>query len=237
MRKSTRQNGNALFLILIAIFLLGGLTVLLTRTSGQTEETGSTERASIKASEMLRYTAGMAQAVNNLLLNGNCSETDISFYTTEWSGSQKYNNTNTPVANGEFGCHVFNPEGAGYAFKRIPAGLQATQSDYFIGGRGFVHNVGSNALADLILIAPNLTVDACRAINKMLGVQNFAKDGLAITSPFVGVLAGGASGGVVGDDNTHPEYVAGKKAACLQSPAWGGQTNDSYYFYQVLIAR
>src|SRR5690349_19816918 len=86
-----QQSGNALIYILIAVFLLGGLTVLLSRTGNQTNDTGSTEQLSMQSSSLMKYASGIQTAVSNLQLAG-CAENDISF---EHASADGYYNANS----------------------------------------------------------------------------------------------------------------------------------------------
>ena len=74
-----KQNGNALWFILLAIALLGLLTAVMTRSSGTDNDTGSYEKNQIAANEILQYAKSIENAVQNLLARG-CSENDISFW-------------------------------------------------------------------------------------------------------------------------------------------------------------
>ena len=239
--------GNVLIFILIAIFLLGGLTMLLSRGSQTTEETGSAERTNIKVSEMLRHTAGMEQAVQKLLMNG-CSESQISFNSTKWGFPAQYDSL---PANDKPECYVFRSKGGNYPFKKVPEGLQtsATPSDYFITGFYDVLNIGS-ANTDLLIVVPGLTEQACAQVNRILGVQNYARMAFSSTPVFTGTFPPSAGPSVVGSGGTNPTYVAGKKAACLQSTSVMSIVGTSvvaytpappdnviYVFCQVLIPR
>jgi hypothetical protein len=231
MKKHSINAGNALWFILIAIFLLGALTMLITRTGSQTEETGSAERVSIEASEIVRYTAGMVQIVDRLRLNG-CSESQISFESSKWTDNgYTYANPNAPA---DKSCHVFDAAGGGLAFQTIPGGT--TYTDYHINSSNIVTGIGSNGAGgrDLLVQAAGLSEELCRQINRSLGISSFAIDGLNGNQQFTGSFS--VSGSVIGDDNTNPAYIQGKKAACLGTLAGGGYP-VTYVFYQVLIGR
>lgn len=232
--KHKNQSGNVLFMILIAIFLLGALTALLARTGSYSEETGGTEKDSIRGSEIMRYTSGMQQAVSKLLLNG-CSENDISFWSSKWDTPADYDNTNNPEGQTDtnYGCFVFDARGAGYPFQEIPDGTTYVQ--YHIHGSTEFMEVGDSNIPDLVIQAAGLSEEVCRSMNRTISVQSFNEDGMNSGDPFTGTFA--STGGRVGDDNVNPEYVVGKKAACIKSLAWGGYADDTYIFYQVLIAR
>ena len=72
------QSGNILLFILIAILLIGLLTVSLTRSSNQSNDTGDYEQNVIAANKLLAYTKSMQIATQTLLQRG-CGENDISF--------------------------------------------------------------------------------------------------------------------------------------------------------------
>lgn len=232
IRNFSRSSGNVLVFILLAVFLLGALAAMLLRSNATTEDTGQAEQDRIVAAEIMRYTSGMAQAVSSLQMRG-CSETEISFQSTLWTDSGfTYNNPNAPTNRR---CHVFDPAGAGYQFKRIPGGT--TFRDYNINGNNSVTNVGLNttpAGRDLIIQARGFSESVCRILNKELNVQSFAEDGIRGDLQFLGVYN---AGGTIGDDGVNPGYLTGKKSGCFIATTFGGYTYPTYVFYNVLIAR
>ncbi|PZQ47858.1 MAG: hypothetical protein DI551_02530 [Micavibrio aeruginosavorus] len=224
------QSGNALFLILIAIFLLGGLTVLLSRSGTQTDETGDVERASITANEMLRYTAALGAQVQRLISSG-CSENELSFYSNKWTTPADYENADelSTDVDTNFNCFVYDTRGAGYPWKEIPEGVSNSATEYYITGTIGIKDVGTTGY-ELVLIAPDVRQEVCSRINASLSVNSFASDSYTSAQPFQGSYGTGTTVtfGVAG---TNPSYVVGKKAACMED---GG---GNYFFYQVLHAR
>ncbi len=244
-----KQSGNVLFMILIAIFLLGGLTVLMSRTSGTSDDTGGAEQVSIQASELFKYASGLQAAVQSLASQQGCSENEISFYyASEPFGSPAdYTNPNSTAS-----CEVFGAQGAGLTYKTIPAAWRTITGNYaarshFASGQ-CVNGIGtgsgttcSTATTELRFIALGLTKELCLAINNRLGITNPSgnpPEDEDYVAPFVGTYTPGNTGltGVIGDDSTASAVpLKGKKAGCLMDTA--GSTSGQYFFYHVLLAR
>lgn len=246
----SHRNGNALFLILIAIFLLGGLTVLLARTSGTTEETGSTEQASIAASSILNYAASVKAGVTRLIQNG-CGEAQIHL---------GYTNTNSPT---DGSCHVFDARGAGIAASAAkdnwfdPAWTPAavtTHNSFAVRGWYYpsttcVTEVGTGGVGcqaspetvrDLIITINFLKKDVCMAINRSLGVANVSDDAPACTGcsfyhttwpRWQGTFTGTSA--MIGIS----PYLGIKTMCYKTGTSSTSVAHNTYSFYSVLLAR
>ena len=246
--KHSAQNGNALWVILIAIALLGAITAMFARSGGTSDDTGDYEQNSIAVSEIMRYAAGLETAVQNLLGRG-CSENDISFY---YAG-EPYNvpgDYTNPAARTE--CEIFGMNGAGIAYKNIPAGWRAVTGNYaarshFAAGH-CVNGIGTGpgttcnvSQTELRLVIGGLTKSLCLAINDRLGIANTGgnppSDEDSVPA-FIGSYtpASGGTGGVIGDDSTAAALpLKGRSAGCLMDDS--GSTANQYFFYHVLISR
>lgn len=231
--------GNALFMILIAIFLLGAITAMIVRTSGTTEETGSTERASIAASEILRQAGAMKQAINTLKLRG-CSEDEINFHSDNlvddmWTS---YDNPNAPA---DQSCDVFSQKGAGLTYYILP------EDYYFSSGgdpyRWFVstnahasYNVGGTptTMSDLVWYVPAIRKDICLAINRTLGIppENTGEPSQDFWGPFWEYYHGEfhtPGGNGIADESGDKHFE--KPSACFLD------ADNNYTFYMLLIAK
>ncbi|HEU4839700.1 MAG TPA: hypothetical protein VFS88_09885 [Micavibrio sp.] len=213
------------------IILFGALSFALTQGLRSSSTTGVQERAKLTASEILTYVETLKTAVKSLRING-CADTSISFYSTSWSDPTSYDNPDSPAANADFSCHVFNPAGGATTFYNLPEGISGT-SEYYITGGLAVTGLGT-AVPELAVIAPDLSQEVCAEINKMLKVNSYAIDGYDAGFPFQGDYTAKAE---VGDNGTNPTYVTGKTAACMESTAFGGVPAGQYFFYYVLQAR
>lgn len=210
-----KQSGNALWFILIAIFLLGGLTVLLSRTGSNTEETGSTEKSRIIATEILRYAASIENAVQFLLTQG-CSENELSFwYDSNGDGNENASDDNyNPTSPTDRSCHIFSQKGAGITYKNM-AILKFGTSGY--AGAIGIHNsryyggIGPSNKVDLyysISARPEVFNSVCEEIHKIGGRPPVATNTQVLattTTKFTGVF---------------PNYPTGEGAAWLASPKY-----------------
>lgn len=235
-----KNSGNALWFILLAIFLLGGLTVLLSRTGSNTEETGSIEKERLMASSLVQYGSSIATAIQSLLSRG-CGENQISLsYDTNNDGvinaSDTYYNANSPS---DYSCHVFHINGAGLSYKKFDATIGANPA--FLISNNAIAGIGTNNNIDIYMRLTdwmNTTKlrKVCEQVNIISGV---GKTGTAIAGgfdpqygasfvtlmPFTGTFASSASTVV------NAPLFSGKKAFCE-----GAGTTTVYFFY-VLLAR
>ncbi len=220
--KRTPETGNALLFVLVAIALLAALTLTIARVSDTTESDSNVEQRRIQASEIMRFGAGIEQAVSQMRLRG-ISENDISFQNTITTAD--YTNANCTTND----CLVFGT-GGGQTYVKPSAGLNGG-AEWLFSGANDISNVGTTQ-ADLVMILPNVNQELCARINTELGIAGVTQDAAKadISTVYAGAVAG------------TPETIdaaPGKKAACFQGNQDGGGADISanYYFYQVLIAR
>lgn len=234
------QSGNALWLILIAIFLLGGLTVLLSRAGNQTEDTGSGEKTQIVASEVLRYGADIETAIKTLLGRG-CSENEISL----WHDSNGDNLENSADANynsdapTDHSCHVFHVDGAGLTFKDAAKKINATlQTQFYTASSAAAYkHIGTDERADVFLYITGTPAQMnafCAAANRIGGIAPTGSAPANVFDPadtgVVNVVATPFTGTFAADDTSPDENPAGgKKSFCA-----GISTTRTVYIYAVL---
>lgn len=233
-----KQSGNALIFILIAVFLLGGLTVLLTRTGNETETTGDREKLSLEVSKLLRYTNSIQTAIEQMRLRG-VSENEISFANTIY---QQCNNTpiqgpghNNRCTRPE--CEIFHVRGGAITPIDTPEALKlgGTCAWWKSGAMALdlkrVVNIGSAAGNELLLEVSSLSKDACLEINRRLGIAPISgeppSDDDSGGAQFAGTYT--LNGPQIGDEAA---ALVGRKSFCLRRPGDG-----AYNFYTVLIAK
>lgn len=228
-----KQNGNALWFVLIAIGLLSALTLTLTRTGGDTAY--SDEQASLVAGQILRHSKMIENGVQELLARG-CSEVEISF---DQNTQGSYDNANAPP---DGRCDLFTRNGLGLTWPAAPpntyTSTKATDA-YRTNGdnaaQGFGTTCNNNAsCADLILLF-KMRSDArpiCEKINELLGLSfsTLPEDNGASTgNRWQGVFDPAPQ--VFLDDATAAPML-GKRIGCFYD-----NNDDQYQFYNVLIAR
>jgi len=237
MKNDHSSSGNALWFILLAIVLLGALTIMLSRSSSVSDEAGDVERRQITVDEIMRSAKGIEFAVRNLQGRG-CSENQISFENAFVGG---YSNPSAPT---DGSCHIFRPEGAGLTYKPANASLwldtadsaKAIYGQWHLAGHTAVQGIGGDSVPELVLSLPYVRRDLCIQINKSLNLTNPSDlppvQGNAfqvaqyLLLPFVGTFTLATS-----IDSTGNGVLTGVSAACTT----GADGDDIYY--HVIIPR
>ena len=221
------QRGNALWLLLIAIVLIGAVTMVLSRSGSSVEQSGGFEQARVKAAQIMRYAKGMETAVQQLQSNG-CSENDISFENDVVADLKNTNNADNES------CFVFSVKGAGLTWQNFSAAKLFNDQDGVVLDQQAVLGVGTDGgaaeNADLLLMIET-SESVCLQANRELGISTDAADIVTSFSHFDTVFQGqfSAPAQVIGDADA--PGLKGRMAGCILGK--GGE----YLFYQVLMAR
>lgn len=232
------EKGNALFIILIAIGLLGAATAMFTRSSSTTDDTGDYEQTQITANRIMNDLNTVALGVQNLIMRG-CSENSLSFwYDSNRDGNEDgddlYYNADAPS---DHSCHVFHPSGAGVTPTKPPAPYAKDDPLYYKGKYFFFaqtewkdngDNCGEDRCVDLIGGLRDLSQSLCQQINTMLGIE-----GIPSNTTWGGAQFDGTYESLYTLANEPSSAAAaGKPAACFY-----GIDQDSYTFQIILHAR
>lgn len=236
------QSGNALWFILIAIGLLGLLTITFSRSS-KNNDSGDYEQTQIAASEILRYAKSLENAVQTLLAKG-CSENEISFENNVVAG---YTNSNSPAENS---CHVFRSAGAGMTYQEPKdQWLDSSQTassgygEWFFSGQSRVIEVGTDCTSsapqcrELSIVLPFLDLDICLSINTQNDINNPSDEppqdsGTAFTYDDTHKFTGtNFFGNAI---NPTGNQLHGKYHGCFKGDS---DPSGGYHFYKVLHAR
>lgn len=102
----SKNNGNVLFLILIAVTLFAALSYAVT-TSSRSGGNSSRETNLLTVAEILNYLTSIENEILRLKITNGCSDNQISFETTHMDG---WDYSHTPAARDD--CHVFAPKGS-----------------------------------------------------------------------------------------------------------------------------
>ncbi|MAM34377.1 MAG: hypothetical protein CMH28_04815 [Micavibrio sp.] len=167
INKQKKENGNILFLILIAVVLFAALSyaVSSSQSGGQNADR---ERSTIAASTLIQEITLIKNTIQRMKILNNCSDEDITFVydsdlDNDLDSDDDYWNLNLPSTK----CYVFHPDGGGLRFPE-PAKDIGAGSEIIFTGFNWVDDVGTSA-ADLIAITTNITRTACDQINRELG--------------------------------------------------------------------
>lgn len=232
--RSTAQHGSAFFVILIAIAMFAMLSYAVSKGGRVSQTSLTTEQAKLIAEEVISYGQGVGTAVGQLRLRG-YTDTQISFQGALSAAS--YTNPNCT----EDGCKVFSIGGGKMISQKPPAGAN-DGSDYYFSGKLRVDGVGTGkggaavvSHIDLLIILPNVKLEVCKEINKLVGTDRLATnppkdtiDSTYLGTPFQGVYGPGPQ--TIGQSG-----FQGFPSACYEGG--GNPAAGTYHYYNVLVAR
>ncbi len=227
-----KENGNVLFLILIAVALFAALSYAITQSSRSGNGDISKEKAALIASQITQYGASIESAVLRMRMSNGCSDTDISFETA----LSAYDFTHTPpVADA---CKIFHPSGGGISFQTpidwfdtSSSSYDPSEAAYVTWGNGEynVQDIGTDA-PDLVFSLWGLKKSVCNELNKKLGIIYSGDDPPAETVnanvDYQGTYPATAVN-VIGSTAT---ALVGHSSGCFSDPT-------GYVYYHVLIPR
>lgn len=159
MKNANTQNGNILFIILLAIGLMAALTAAIQQTSRPDGANIDQESLVIRTSEVQRYASELERAVMFIIGNG-ISESDIRFAHPQ--ASSDYGDLS---ADGDPSDQVFHKDGGGASYRSPPSGINDGSAWEFYGGTA-IPGAGSNK-ADLVAVLPNVTDEFCQRVNDL----------------------------------------------------------------------
>ncbi|MCE7887771.1 MAG: hypothetical protein DYH13_09775 [Alphaproteobacteria bacterium PRO2] len=160
------ERGNILFMILIAVVLIGLLTAAIMSTSTTDGANIDKETLVIRASEVQRTASEYERAVLFIVSNRK-SETDIRF--AHPAADAAYGNLTDADTLEEQQVQVFHANGGGASYREPPEDIQtATGGKWEFYGGTAIPGVGTSR-PDLIAVLPNVTQQFCNKINDLNG--------------------------------------------------------------------
>lgn len=253
-----RNDGNVLFLILIAVALFAMLTFAVTDAENESGNIDD-EMGSVYATQIIQYANDMKTAVSRLRMTNGCRDDQISFYVADVDGLE-HNIHNTPAPDK---CNVFHVNGGGMDYHLPDVWFDGFASDpsntpncgpyepcltaaNTMPGIGTDGNEGSNR--ELSLSIREINKNICIAINKKLNLSGLndddethewipklvSKDG---TRRFLGSFTEHSRHIMQTTDGTATDPLYKRYTGCVEGNSSVGALEGNYYFYHVLIAR
>lgn len=242
------ERGNMLFIIFLAVALIGLLTVAIQQSNNPEGANIDKETLTIRATEVQRYVSEVERGVNYILQNG-YSESDIRF------ANPKNDDYGDLSADADPTNQVFHRDGGGALYRDPPNGINDGSPWEFYGGTQ-VPGVGSDR-PDLVAVLPNVSAAFCdkiNALNQQSGTPLDTGSSTASGSNAGQCIDGGilvrfddgqqfydAPGSTSNDmdETTFEQDPASSEAytalqACVQCSDFAGAP---YHFYHVLLAR
>lgn len=232
-RGRRKESGNILFIILIAIVLIGALTAAIS-SSDNSESAGiDSETLVIRASEVQRYASELERGINYIMQNG-VSEQDIRFaIPTDTGNTTGYGDL---AADADKSDQMFHVDGGGANYRTAANGIQVSTANWEFYGSTQIPGAGTDK-ADLIAVLPNVTAQFCDKIND-LNNQTASPAEDASGDINEGAAARFGSGGTpVTFDDASPNTL--NAATFSKTPALQACVNASgtYHFYHVIMPR
>ena len=239
------EQGNVLFLILIAVALFAALSYAVTQSTRTGGGNNDNETALINSAQLTQYPSSVRTAVLRMIISG-VESTEL-----EFNAPSEFDDCSSNDM-----C-VFHPSGGGGTYAFAPAEFMAsdggnTGGEWFFSGENQVQFIGTsttNASAnDIVAYLPGITQSLCGRINEELGLGNiepaeadptFAQSMISTGSPPSGAPTLANGNGNMINGSTTPGELAGQPSGCFQftGVTSGDVLNNSYVYYQVLVER
>ncbi len=222
MYQHANQSGNVLFMILVAIVLIGVLTVALQSTSQTGNENIDRETYTIRFSEIKQYASEIENAVRFIFVN-NFSESDLRF--SHPDAHADYGDiTDTPERQ------IFSRSGGGANYSLPPSGVNDGSAWEFY-GETHMPSVGSSN-ADLVMVLPNVTSGFCDFINEKLGYTGQPEDtGTCVNAGASGRFDGGTLFAAVPNTTNEASFSqTPSMQACVQC----GSDSSRHYVHVIM---
>ena len=226
VKNKRNQDGNVLFLILIAVALFAALSYAVTQSTRSGGGSTSNETAGINAAQTTQYPASVRTAVVRMIIGG-VDATNLEFNASSEFGTL----TSTDLG-------VFHPNGGGATHVFAPSVVMADGSpgEWFFNPEFEIVNIGtstssSDAGNDYLAFLPGITQSLCTRINSDLGVSGdtvLAAD--ASTRYESNMINGYTFPGdefVLGDSNS--AGLAGQPFGCFEN------SDGEYVYYHLIL--
>ncbi len=228
-RNLNNERGNILFIILLAIVLIGLLSAVITNSSNTESANIDKERMAILIAQVQRQASEFERGVQYILQNG-YRESQIRF-----AHPQAHSDYGDLSADTDRGDQLFASEGGAVTYRNGPELITSSQWEFY--GNSIIPSVGSD-LPDLIAVLPDVTQQFCEEINTINGQVQPTDTATCIDSGATmrfrdAVQFDGATNAIPATDFTlNPQTSQPVPAlqACVQC-------GSDYHFYHVLIAR
>lgn len=208
IKQARREDGNALFLILIAVALFAGLSYAVTQSGRSSGQSVSEESNMILSSQVMQYPAGIRTGITRMLIRGT-GVSELLF--------------NPPSAySATTSQEVFHPDGGGVAYQQT---IQDTVNDPGVDDWVFVDDVVvtdiATASAEVVALLPDVREGVCQQINE-------AATGSTATPQPTAPIANMAAF-IAGNFTLSGATIAGQPFMCIEA------ADGEYGYFHVLV--
>ena len=243
------QQGNVLFLILIAVALFAALSYAVTQSTRSGGGDASNEKSLVSSAAMTQYPAAIKTSILRMTVSNGVDLANLNF--VKPADSTNYNAL-VPTATATSSTApelrttnaVFHPEGGGATYSNAPKDSVTTGTGAWVfNGRNEVRNIGTTvaasataataSTADYIALLDNVTKGICDKVHDQLGISktydtittiDYTNKDNTSASTF-----GFTAGGVIGSASASP--LAGQPQGCFFV------SGTRYVYYHVLVEK
>lgn len=195
----SEQQGNVLFLILIAVVLFAALSYAVSMSTRGTQKDAGAEKIQVTGAALIQYATSVENAITRLRAANMCAETDISFATPIYEtlgGAVANPDAKFSTTPPQRRCHVFDANGGqAIAITFNDIAIQGQVAGPLASGHATliyaaVPNIGS-AAPELILAFPSIRRDICLDAQKRVGATMSSSEvGNCTWTEFEGAFTG-----------------------------------------------
>lgn len=234
MRRDGEQ-GNVLFLILIAVALFAALSYAVTQSTRSGGGDAGKETNLVNSSQLTQYPAGVRTALVRMIIGGKAVDTPITFNSPSDFGS-------ITVAD-----NVFHPTGGGATYMRAPSDVMLStgvnpSGTWYFNANFEIPKIGTDGAGgnDVIAFLPGITLSVCNQLNTKYGITTLPVWNPAEANITASIVEGGAS-----PEDFPATAMATFTAVSPSATALDGQpfgcfqdsSTSAYIYYHTLIER
>lgn len=233
------EQGNVLFLILIAVALFAALSYAVTQSTRSGGGDANSERSLVSSAALTQYPASLKTAIVRMTVSNNVDVNFLSFDMPSTFSALTNGAANTQQSNA-----VFHPAGGAATYSRAPREVTTKVVDWAFNGNNEVALIGTTsgsgsatlATADIVAYLPNMQKTVCDKIHSQLGiVAPTTSDAFAVNlTNMQSSTTNASTGGILattGVKITSTKYD-GQPQGCIYKDA-----TDGYIYYHVLVER
>lgn len=166
-KERVSEQGNVLFLILIAVALFAALSYAVTQSTRSGGGSADREKSILSGASMTQYPSGLRTSVIRMILAG----TDVS--------ALKFNSPSNDfdsLGAGSPATYVFHPRGGAALYQTAPNDLMQSggQGTWYFNANFNVPQIGIDGAGDgndLIAFLPGVTASICEQVNTEFGIN------------------------------------------------------------------
>lgn len=223
------EDGNVLFLILIAVALFAALSYAVTQSTRSSGSNSTSETALISSTQVTQYQASVRTAVLRMQVSSNVSADELVFDAPVDFSTHCDTPANSP------NC-VFHPDGGGATYQTATDDITSTAGQIWVyNGENQVNQIGrystggnTTSNVEVIAFLANVRDGICQRINEELGISGIpTENSIEVTQQMAttDTIGLGTSGDIIGDDVTE---LDNQPFGCFEQ----GGVN---YYYHVLV--